>query len=71
MLDPVAHQADATLRVASKLSDPVGPLEVGLHKDVEQFGAGSRTERVEAFSESEFKVMWTHEAEPRLRQARG
>jgi len=28
MLDPVAHQADATPRIASELSDPVGSLEV-------------------------------------------
>jgi hypothetical protein len=47
MLDPVAHQADATLRVASELADPVGAVEVGLHKDVEQLGAGSRAEGVE------------------------
>jgi hypothetical protein len=48
MLDPVAHQADATLRVASELSDPVSPLEVGNHEDVEQLGAGSGTKGVEA-----------------------
>jgi hypothetical protein len=34
----------ATLRVAPELSDPVSPLEVGEHEDVEQLGAGSRTE---------------------------
>jgi hypothetical protein len=38
----------ATLRVAPELSDPVGSLEVGEHQDVEQFGAGSGAERVQA-----------------------
>jgi hypothetical protein len=42
----------ATLRIAPELSDPVGSLEVGEHEDVEQLGAGSRTERVQAFSDS-------------------
>jgi hypothetical protein len=32
----------AALRVAPELSDPVGPLEVVEHEDVEQLGAGSR-----------------------------
>jgi hypothetical protein len=36
----------ATLRVAPELSDPVGPLEVGEHQDVEQLGAGSWAEGV-------------------------
>jgi hypothetical protein len=40
----------ATLRVAPELSDPVGPVEVGELKDVEEFGAGSRAERVEALT---------------------
>ena len=31
---------------------PVGPLEVGEHKDVEQFDAGSRPEGVQALTES-------------------
>jgi hypothetical protein len=38
----------AALRVAPELSVPVGPLEVREHKDVEQLGAGSRAERVQA-----------------------
>jgi hypothetical protein len=29
----------ATLGVSPELTDPVGPLEVGEHEDVEQFGA--------------------------------
>jgi hypothetical protein len=41
----------ATLRVAPELTDPVGSLEVGEHEDVEEFGAGSGTERVEALPE--------------------
>ena len=41
----------AALWVAPELSDPVGPLEVGQHQDVEQFGAGSRSEGVQAFPE--------------------
>ena len=36
------------LRVAPELGYPVGPLEVGEHEDVEEFGAGSRTEGVQA-----------------------
>jgi len=38
----------AALRVAPELSDPVGPLEVGQHQNVEQFGAGSRPEGIQA-----------------------
>jgi hypothetical protein len=38
----------ATLRIAPVLADPVGSLEVGEQEDVEQLGAGSWAERVEA-----------------------
>jgi hypothetical protein len=38
----------ATLWVAPELSDPVGSLEVGQHQDVEQLGARSGTEGVQA-----------------------
>ena len=38
----------SALGVAPELADPVRPLEVGEHEDVEQLGAGSRTEGVEA-----------------------
>jgi hypothetical protein len=31
----------AALRIAPELADPVGPLEIGQHEDVEQFGAWS------------------------------
>jgi hypothetical protein len=34
--------------VAPELTDPLGTLEVGEHEDVEQLGAGSRPEGVEA-----------------------
>jgi hypothetical protein len=40
----------AALRVAPELSDPVGSLEVGEHQDVEQLGAGSGAEGVEALT---------------------
>jgi hypothetical protein len=50
----------ATLRVAPELADPVGPLEVGEHEDVEQVGAGSRTESVQARPESAFKIVGSH-----------
>jgi hypothetical protein len=36
----------ATIRVAPELSDPVSPVEVGQHQDVEQLGTGSWAERV-------------------------
>jgi hypothetical protein len=38
----------AALRVAPELADPVGPVEVGEHENVEQLGAGSRAEGVQA-----------------------
>ncbi len=38
----------ATLWVAPELADPVGSLEVGEHQDVEELGAGGRSEGVEA-----------------------
>jgi hypothetical protein len=41
----------AAFRVAPELSDPVGTLEVREHQDVEELGAGSRTERVESLTE--------------------
>ena len=42
----------AALRASPELADPVGSFEVGQHEDVEQLGAGSRAEGVEALSES-------------------
>jgi hypothetical protein len=35
------------LRVAPERADPLGPLKVGEHEDVEQFGAGNGTGVVE------------------------
>jgi hypothetical protein len=35
---------------APELADPLGTLKVGEHEDVEQFGAGSRAECVEALT---------------------
>jgi hypothetical protein len=51
----------ATLRVAPELADPVGPLEVGEHEDMEQFGARSRTEGVEALPEPLLEAIGTHQ----------
>jgi hypothetical protein len=42
----------AALWVAPELADPVGSLEVGEHQDVEELGAGSGTECIEALPES-------------------
>ena len=53
----------AALRVAAELSDPVGSLEVGEHQDVEQLGAGSGTEGVEALSKATLNVLQVHEGE--------
>jgi hypothetical protein len=50
----------SALWVAPELSDPVGSLEVRQHQDAEQFGAGSRTEGVEAFTEAALEFVWTH-----------
>ena len=35
-----------------EIADPVGALEVGKHEDVEEFGAGSGAESVQAVPES-------------------
>ena len=50
----------AALRVAPELSDPVGSLEVGQHEDVEQLGAGSRPEGVQALAESALELITLH-----------
>ena len=50
----------AGLRIAPELSDPVGAVEVGEHQDVEQLGARSRTEGVEAFPESALELVGAH-----------
>jgi hypothetical protein len=41
-------------------ADPVGPLEAGQHEDVEQLGAGSRPEGVQAIPQSALKLVGTH-----------
>jgi hypothetical protein len=51
----------SNLRVAPELSDPFGALEVGEHEDVEQLGAGSRTERVEEIEEYSFELLEVHD----------
>jgi hypothetical protein len=61
----------ATLQVAPELADAVGPFEVGEHEDVEQLGAGSRTEGVEAFSESALELIGTHGREATPSDCRG
>ena len=38
------------LRIPPELADPVGAVEVGEHQEVEQLGAGSRPEGVQALS---------------------
>jgi hypothetical protein len=55
-----------SLRVPPELADPVGPLEVGEHQDVEQFGPGSRTEGVQALPEAALKLIGSHDG--RLRR---
>ena len=48
------------MRIAPELADPVGPLEVREHEDVEQLGAGSWAEGVKAFLESAFELIGSH-----------
>jgi len=55
----------AALRVAPELTDPVGPLEVGEHQDVEQLGAGSGTERIETLPQLLLELIRTH-GEPEI-----
>jgi len=62
--DPPRSRSGARRRRGSagspELSDPVGSLEVGEHQDVEQLGAGSRSERVQTFSEPALKLVGSH-----------
>ena len=46
--------------MAPGFADPVGSLEVGKHQDVEQLGAGSRTECVQALTELALDVLEIH-----------
>ena len=56
----------AALRIAPELADPPGALEVGEHQDVEQLGAGSGTEGVQALPESAFQLIGAHGGEATL-----
>ena len=52
-----------TRALATSAATPaVGALEVGEHRDVEKFGAGSGTKGVEALPESALKFVGTHQA---------
>ena len=53
----ISSSAKARLRVPPGLADPVRPLEVGEHQDVEELGAGSRPEGVEALAEILFDLL--------------
>jgi hypothetical protein len=48
------------LRVAPELADPIRPLEVGQHEDVELLGAGGRPEGVQVGTKSSFEFVRTH-----------
>ena len=50
-----------SLWVAPELADPVGPLEVGEHQDVEELGAGSGAESVEPLAQDSFELLEVHE----------
>ena len=57
----ISSSAKATaLWVAPELADPVGSLEVGKHQDVEQLGAGSGAEGVQALTELALDVLEIH-----------
>jgi hypothetical protein len=43
-----------------KIADPVGPVEVGEHQDVEQSARGAGPSAVETFSESALQLVRTH-----------
>jgi hypothetical protein len=49
-LHAAAHSARSLDALGARLSDPLGPLEVREHQDVEQLGAGSETEGVHALA---------------------
>ena len=53
----------AALWVTPELADPVGPLKVGEHEDVEQLGAGSRTEGLQALPEAALELIGTQRQE--------
>jgi len=43
-----------------RIAEPLGALAVGQHQDVEEFGAGSRTEGVQALPEAGLKLVGPH-----------
>jgi hypothetical protein len=49
------------LWVAPELTYPVGSVEVGKHQDVEEFGTGSGTERVQAFAAPSLDLLYVQE----------
>ena len=50
----------AALRVAPELSDPVCPLEVGEHEDMEELGTRSGTEGLQAFAKPALTLVGSH-----------
>ena len=50
----------ATLWVAPELADPVCPLEVGEHDDMEELGTRSGTEGLQAFAKPELTLVGSH-----------
>jgi hypothetical protein len=53
----------SSLGVPPELADPVGAVEVREREDVAEFGAGSRTEDVEALAKPALKLVGAHEGE--------
>jgi len=51
----------AALRVAPELSDPVCPLEVGEHEDMEELGTRSWTEGLQAFAKPALTLVGSHD----------
>jgi hypothetical protein len=49
--------------MAPELADPVGPIEVREHEDMEKLGAGSGTEGVETIALDSLDVVQVHERE--------
>ena len=48
------------LRVGPELADPLGPLEVGQHQDVEQFGTRSGTDGVQTSPYATLELIRSH-----------
>jgi len=58
------------LEIPPARADPVGSLEVGEHEDVEQFGAGSGTEGVQALTEPALELLKVHRSDASTRRLR-